>query len=151
MSVQEIYINDQIVKGRVRGLTVDQYASADLFVQGVLWNCSARIERDHHTGVLEPKGNCTEIGLIRYLMSAGISVQDIIREKEGKILQTIPFNSRRKRASTVLMMKDSKVRVFLKGAPEIVIEHCTTYYDSDGNQQELTEAVKNKILQEVVT
>ena len=62
-------------------------------------------------------------------MNAGISVQDIIREKEGKILQTIPFNSRRKRASTVLQLKDSKVRVFLKGAPEIVIEYCTTYFD----------------------
>ena len=56
-------------------------------VQGVLWNCSARIERDPRTGVLEPKGNCTEIGLIRYLMSAGIQVQDIIREKESKILE----------------------------------------------------------------
>jgi len=72
MTVQEIYINQQVVRGRVRGLTVDQYASADLLVQGVLWNCSARIERDPRTGVLEPKGNCTEIGLIRYLMSAGI-------------------------------------------------------------------------------
>jgi magnesium-transporting ATPase (P-type) len=74
MTVQEIYINEQVVKGRVRGLTVDQYASADLFVQGVLWNCSARIEKNHSTGVLEPKGNCTEIGLIKYLMSAGIAV-----------------------------------------------------------------------------
>ena len=135
MTVQEIYINEKVVKGRVRGLTVDQYASADLFVQGVLWNCSARIEKNHVTGVLEPKGNCTEIGLIRYLMAAGISVQDIIREKEGKILQTIPFNSRRKRASTVLTLnKDSKARVFLKGAPEIVIEYCTSYYDGSGSQ-----------------
>jgi len=57
-------------------------------------------------------------------MSAGISVQDIIRQKEGKILQTIPFNSRRKRASTVIQMPNDIVRVFLKGAPEIVIDYC---------------------------
>ena len=153
MTVQEIYINEQVVKGRVRGLTVDQYGSADLFVQGVLWNCSARIEKNHSTGVLEPKGNCTEIGLIKYLMSAGIAVQDIIRAKEGKILQTIPFNSRRKRASTVLSLnaKDSMVRVFLKGAPEIVIDYCTSYYDASGTQQELTEETKNKILSDIVT
>lgn len=104
MTVQEIFINEQVVKGSVRGLTVDQYKSADLMVQGVLWNCSARIEKNPNTHVLEPKGNCTEIGLIKYLMSAGVSVQDIIRDKEGKILQTIPFNSRRKRASTVMML-----------------------------------------------
>jgi magnesium-transporting ATPase (P-type) len=121
----------------VRGLTVDQYGSADLFVQGVLWNCSARIEKNHMSGVLEPKGNCTEIGLIKYLMAAGISVQDIIREKEGKILQTIPFNSRRKRASTTLSLNskdNSKVRVFLKGAPEIVIEYCNSYFDASGTK-----------------
>lgn len=106
------------------------------------------------TGVLEPKGNCTEMGLIKYLMAAGISVQDIIREKEGKILQTIPFNSRRKRASTTLSLNskdNSKVRVFLKGAPEIVIEYCNSYYDASGTKQELNEEAKNKILSEIVT
>ncbi len=37
-------------------------------------------------GRLEPKGNCTEVGLINYLLSSGIPVQNIIREKEDKIL-----------------------------------------------------------------
>lgn len=49
------------------------------------------------------------------------------------------------------MLKDSKVRVFLKGAPEIVINYCTTYFDKDGTQQELAEEIKQKILDEVVT
>jgi len=72
--------------------------------EGVLFNCSARIEKNE-SGAFEPKGNCTEQGLIKYLQRAGIAAHDVIREKEGKILQTIPFNSRRKRACTVLQLE----------------------------------------------
>jgi magnesium-transporting ATPase (P-type) len=50
-----------------------------------------------------------------------------------------------------LNAKDSMVRVFLKGAPEIVIDYCTSYYDASGTQQELTEETKNKILSDIVT
>jgi hypothetical protein len=43
------------------------------------------------------------------------------------------------------------VRVFLKGAPEIVIDYCTKYYDHEGNQQDLTAEVKAKILDQIIT
>ena len=43
------------------------------------------------------------------------------------------------------------MRVFLKGAPEIVIEYCTKYYDRDGNQLELTSEVKNQIITDIIT
>jgi magnesium-transporting ATPase (P-type) len=72
-------------------------------VQGVLFNCTARIERNK-VGNFEPKGNCTEQGLIKYLQLVGIPVQDVIRQKEERVLQLIPFNSRRKRASTAILL-----------------------------------------------
>lgn len=53
--------------------------------QGVLFNCSARIEKTKE-GFYEPMGNCTEQGLIRYLQSVGVTVQDVIRQKEDRIL-----------------------------------------------------------------
>ena len=74
-----------------------------------------------------------------------------MRQKEGKILQIIPFNSRRKRASTVLQMADGSVRVFLKGAPEIVIDYCTKWIDQHGDPQELTEEKRKHILGNIVT
>jgi magnesium-transporting ATPase (P-type) len=40
--------------------------------------------------------------------------------------------------------------VFLKGAPEIVIEHCTSYINKDGDTAELTEAVRENMMNEVV-
>jgi magnesium-transporting ATPase (P-type) len=34
------------------------------------------------------------------------------------------------------------VRVFLKGAPEIVIDYCTKYFNKEGEEVELTEEKK---------
>jgi hypothetical protein len=56
-----------------------------LIAEGVLFNCSARIEKND-LGQFEPKGNCTEIGLIRFLQEVGIPAQEIIRQKEGNIV-----------------------------------------------------------------
>jgi hypothetical protein len=53
--------------------------------EGVLFNCSARIEKDDKGGY-EPKGNCTEQGLIRFLQEVGISAHEIIRQKDDRIL-----------------------------------------------------------------
>lgn len=58
----------------------------------------------------------------------------MISRKKDHILQTIPFNSRRKRAATCLRHPDDqkRVRVFLKGAPEIVIDYCANFLDTNG-------------------
>jgi hypothetical protein len=65
MTVQQIYIDEKVLVGRPKGGMKD-IKSGDLMIQGVLFNCSARIERTEQ-GYYEPKGNCTEQGLIRYL------------------------------------------------------------------------------------
>lgn len=54
--------------------------------------------------------------------------------KNDKILQFIPFNSERKRATTAVSHPDDHniVRVYVKGAPEMVIQLCDNYFDSNG-------------------
>jgi Ca2+ transporting ATPase len=118
----------------------------------VLFNCSARIEKNEQ-GQFEPKGNCTEQGLIRFFQDIGLPVQDIIRKKEDNILQVIPFNSGRKRACTAVRHPDHQntLRVFVKGAPEIVMEYCQSYFDKDGNKADLTNSKKEYIVNEIVT
>ena len=78
---------------------------------------------------------------------------NIIREKEGNILQQIPFNSARKRACTVVRNPENKdkVLVFSKGAPEILINCCTKYFDTEANPTPIDEASKARILKEIVT
>ena len=72
-----------------------------------------------------------------------MAAQDIIRLKEGNILSIIPFNSRRKRACTAIKLPsdNTTVRVFLKGAPEIVMDYCTSYFDANGEVQDTTDQI----------
>ena len=77
MTVQQVYLNDQVIVGRPNKFS-QTYKSSQLITEGVLFNCSARIEKSA-SGHLEPKGNCTEVGIIKYLLNAGIAVGDVIR------------------------------------------------------------------------
>ena len=43
-----------------------------------------------------------------------------------------------------------KVRVFLKGAPEIVMKYCDKILDSNGQASQLSESKKEEIMNEVV-
>jgi P-type E1-E2 ATPase len=83
MSVREVYFNDQIYAGRPSHF--NSIANSDKLVEGVLFNCSARIEKNDKNE-LETKGNCTEQGLIKYLMEVGVDAQHIIRTKDDRVL-----------------------------------------------------------------
>lgn len=77
-------------------------------------------------------------------MNKGVDCFSRIREKEDNVLEIIPFNSKRKRACTAVRhpFDQNKVRVFLKGAPEIVIDYCTKMINEQGEEVELTEEKK---------
>ena len=51
-------------------------------------------------------------------------------------------------ATTVVILKDedSTVRVYTKGAPEILLHKCSKYYNKEGNIQPLQEKVKHHLL-----
>lgn len=66
--------------------------------------------------------------MINYLMKQNAPVQETLarRESENLIEFMIPFNSSRKRATSAV--KDGEdIRVFCKGAPEIVIDLCDSF------------------------
>ncbi len=86
-------------------------------------------------------------------MSKNVDAFNVIRQKDDNILQSIPFNSKRKRACTAVRhpTDQNKVRVFLKGAPEIVIDYCNKYFNEQGEEVDLTNTKKEQILHEIVT
>jgi magnesium-transporting ATPase (P-type) len=48
------------------------------------------------------------------------------------VLQLYPFNSERKRMSTIVRHRDGNQRIYTKGASEIVLEYCTRYLNVRG-------------------
>jgi hypothetical protein len=60
MTVKGLWAQDRIHQNEnLDALSIDNLQSKDLLAQGVLFNCSARVEISD-MGLLEAKGNCTE-------------------------------------------------------------------------------------------
>ena len=160
MTVRGLWAQDTIfMNGNIDNLQLETLASRDLLAQGVLFNCSARVEKDA-SGKLEARGNCTEQGLINFLLAKKIPAMQLLEQKaqvlssgEDRILASIPFNSKRKKAMTAVLLpggNEDTVRVFVKGAPEFVLDLCTHYIDTSGNSAHLGDEKKKGILTEVV-
>jgi Ca2+ transporting ATPase len=150
MTVKEFYTLDTVYTGRPSNFN-DLFTSK-LMAEGVLYNCSARIERNDN-GSQEPKGNVTEQGLLRCLMELGVNCMDPLLKKEQFTLHLIPFNSSRKRAATMIRHPDNPnlVRAFCKGAPEIVLQYVSKMYDKNGRIIALDEAKKKEITKKIIT
>lgn len=99
-----------------------------------------------------PVGNGTETGFIKFLQDAEIPVHDDILKKLGKIETVVPFSTIRKRSLTALRHPDHDdfVRVFMKGAPEIVVSKCSRTYHIDGKVIPLDDTQANYILNDIL-
>jgi magnesium-transporting ATPase (P-type) len=56
----------------------------------------------------------------------------------------------RKRQTTAVRLSSGKVRVFVKGGPDVVLPFCSKMIDAKGNPVDLNEDEKNNILGEKV-
>lgn len=62
----------------------------------------------------------------------------------GKQPLVLPFTSRRKRITSTFK-DDDKIRVFSKGASELIIDRCTKIHVAGGNIVELDEKLSDEI------
>lgn len=93
------------VKSASENVQVGHKTAWDCIVEGVLWNSSARIERDPECNQFVTKGNVTEQGLIKYFMTL-LQAEGCMSKRneltEENTLTIISFSSSRKRASIVV-------------------------------------------------
>ena len=64
-------------------------------------------------------GNPTEGALLLWLRAAGIDYRSI--REESRVVRELPFTTERKYMATVIAEPDGRERIFVKGAPEIVL------------------------------
>ena len=152
MTVMVVYREYDIVPG-TKNPALLQSAICELVGEGVLYNCSATIE-EKEDGTRKTIGNVTEIGLINYLVAAGIDAEGKLQDKKDNVdkIFEIPFSSKRKRQTTVIKhpSQEGKVRVYCKGAPEIVIEYCDSFLGANGNAEDLSDEKKDEIINQRV-
>jgi magnesium-transporting ATPase (P-type) len=83
----------------------------------------------------------------------GVDAKSYLDKKtDDNIVTEIPFNSKRKRATCVIRHPDlaDTVRVFCKGAPEIVLNYVSHYIDESGNSQPFDETKKQNLTENVI-
>ena len=103
----------------------------DKIVESIVFNSQAHIEMTENSFYV-PIGNGTEVSLIKWLQDAEIPVHDVMAKKEGRVYAQVPFDSKLKRSIIAVHHPEMHdiVRVYVKGAPEIVLRNCTTHYQS---------------------
>jgi P-type Ca2+ transporter type 2C len=93
---------------------------------GILCNDASLFEE---RGKWSIKGDPTEAALVVLAAKAGLG-QEETRQQFPRIGE-FPFSSDRKRMSTIHKMEDGKKRVFMKGAPEVILDRCTALQNGD--------------------
>ena len=90
----------------------------------------------------EMVGDPTEVALVAYAEKIGLPKAELTRNMPR--VAEAPFDSVRKMMSTVHSVEGSVVQ-FTKGAPDIVLSHCTSYW-KDGQEHPMTEQKRREIL-----
>jgi Ca2+-transporting ATPase len=93
---------------------------------GVLCNDSTLFEDG---GKWSVRGDPTEGALVVLAAKAGV-VHDETKQKNARIKE-FPFSSDRKRMTTIHRMEDGKIRAFVKGAPEVILDRCLFLLNGD--------------------
>lgn len=152
MKVSQFYCESRDVKATRPDTLLNCELSEDAITrikECILYNCDARIEMDTTTYV--PVGNGTEVGLLKFLQNADIPVHILIQKKLGNIRMICPFSSEKKRSIVALSSPDrpGRVCVYLKGAPEIIINHCNGMMAGERRVADLDSTERNTILSKV--
>lgn len=91
-------------------------------------------------------GNKTEGALIFMIRKWGFDYQLLRRNLfDDTIDRVFAFNSVKKRSSSVVHRADGSVRLYCKGASEVVLKDCSHYMDPDGNIVKMSESQRRDL------
>lgn len=91
-------------------------------------------------------GTSTEVALIEFAQSNFHADSVIIEREKAQIVELFPFNANRKYMAVVARIPSGPYRLFLKGAPEMVLQSCSrilTDSHSGPSTQKLRDEMRN--------
>ncbi|THH15336.1 hypothetical protein EW146_g5119 [Bondarzewia mesenterica] len=98
----------------------------DLFNSAIAVNSTAFENADAVTGQVTFVGSKTETALLKFAKELGWADYKEVRDS-FEVVQMIPFSSERKAMGVVVKLGDSRWRLHIKGASEIVTANCTSH------------------------
>lgn len=140
MTVKKIFVEaKEISNSRKNTLLNTKLAryTVELIKESILFNTQARIETNETYYI--PRGDATDTCMINFLQDAEIPVHLVVQRKfmGGRFMCQRGFKEGERTHITAVENFDdgSKVDIFVKGAPERVLEMCISEYvpDEEGN------------------
>ena len=123
-------------------MTVIEHTGSDEVLLGKAMALCSDAELDESNNAI---GEPTECALVNYAYTINLN-KNKLKEEYPRIGEA-PFDSMRKMMSTVHRTPQGTVLQFTKGAPDEVLKCCTRAI-VDGQEVELTDAIRNQILEE---
>ncbi|MEW5800465.1 MAG: HAD-IC family P-type ATPase [bacterium] len=163
ISVCKVFINQELIsvsgisyepKGEFRDQKGQLIAPSDLlqdpacrlfFTSSVLCNNAHLASPDSETKYWKIMGDPTEGSLIVLARKAGVDTESLAREYER--IGHLPFESIRKRMSTINRTEDGKTIAFTKGAPLETLAQCDSIL-IDGQKKKLTPELRKSIVKQ---
>jgi Ca2+-transporting ATPase len=155
MTVRQVYVDGKTIEVtgvgyepagefRLNGDEVAVAGDLKLLLQiGALCN-NADLRRSGNDDHWEIFGDPTEGALIVAAAKADLGKEEL--EEEYPRVREVPFTSERKRMTTVHKAPDGGFIAYMKGAPETVLERCTSILEKE-TELKLTRAKAGKIMQ----
>eukprot|EP00727_Mastigamoeba_balamuthi_P013062 m51a1_g8379 putative calcium-translocating p-type pmca-type (1103) ;mRNA; r:170020-174803 len=120
-----------------------------LLSEGIAINSSptSSFTRDESRGFVTV-GNKTECALLIFLDSLGLNYNEVRTALTDNIFQRFTFSSARKRMNTLVWLDkaDRTVRMYCKGAPEMLLRRCPFYVDQQGRVAPMTVELRRQLL-----
>lgn len=125
------------------------YYSPHIYSNRICVNSQAYMLLDQKSGLIKRMGNATECALLAMAETMGYKYEKI--RNPTKELLSIPFNSKRKRMTTVYKTSDSTQHImYVKGAPDIMLPFCTKMISKGGHVVEVDESSRRRLNEQVL-
>lgn len=154
MEVVNFYVQDSLQTNSRKNTLLNCHISdniIDMLKESIIFNSSAYIEMTENSFYV-PVGNGTEVSLIKWLQDAEIPAHEILSQKAGNVLYSLPFDSKHKKSVVAVRHPglEDTVRVYFKGAPEVVVKDCPKHYNSSGQVESFEYSRQNYMMDDIM-
>jgi Ca2+-transporting ATPase len=150
MTVVEGWFGDTVVTDWEESKNLSESVRASIAAQSCINRVAYLVYKDENGDTLDRPiiiGNKTEGALMLMARTWGFDDESLRKTHflEGRD-KVFSFNSTKKRSTAIILRPDGSVRLFCKGASELVLVDCTHYTDQDGNAQKLGDTKRKELV-----
>ncbi|XP_044381952.1 calcium-transporting ATPase 5, plasma membrane-type isoform X4 [Triticum aestivum] len=115
---------------------------ASLLVEGIAQNTAGAVFSPEDGGAAEVAGSPTEKAILSWGLEIGMNFTDV--RSKSSVLRVLPFNSVKKRGG-VAVQSDAYVHIHWKGAAELVLASCKSWFSVDGSVHPMSSDKYNEL------